>query len=187
MKKSQLLWIVFACSLPAVAVSAVEPTVADAKATLRKAKYLEPIPAALAYLKSSQLPGKKLARFYELHTNRPLYFTNDYQLTYDAADVPTHYSFTVDSRVDALAEEYQRYRPRTLDRLNAGQAKKQASYSVAKVSAAIAGLDERGAWIKPGTTKHYQKLNNASGVIRSRTFAENVHHLSNYVTAQAKE
>lgn len=152
-----------------------------------KAKYLEPIPAALAYLKSSQLPGKKLARFYELHTNRPLYFTKDYQLTYDAADVPTHYSFTVDSRVDALAEEYQRYRSRTLDQLKSGEAKKQASYSAAKVATAIAGLDKRGAWVEPGTTKHYQKQNNASGVIRSRTFAENVHHLSNYITAQAKE
>src|SRR5262249_3035565 len=51
-------------------------------------KYLEPIPRALAYLEKSRLPNKKLARFYELKTNRPLYFTRDYELTYDGSRVP---------------------------------------------------------------------------------------------------
>ena len=45
-------------------------------------KYLEPIPRALKYYKSVELPGKKLARFHELKTNKPLYFTKDYQLNY---------------------------------------------------------------------------------------------------------
>lgn len=56
-------------------------------------KYLAPIPRALAYLKASQLPDGLLARFYELKTNKPLYFTKDYQLTHDDSDVPTHYGF----------------------------------------------------------------------------------------------
>ena len=49
-------------------------------------KYLEPIPRALAYLKKSRLPDGRLARYYELKTNRPLYMTRDgdeYSLTYD--------------------------------------------------------------------------------------------------------
>ena len=46
-------------------------------------KYLAPIPRALDYLKKSRLPDGRIARFYELKTNRPLYFTRDYQLTYD--------------------------------------------------------------------------------------------------------
>src|SRR3954470_19083766 len=36
------------------------------------ARYLEPIPRALAYLRRSRLPDGRLARFYELETNRPL-------------------------------------------------------------------------------------------------------------------
>ncbi|MCC9609079.1 pectate lyase [Blastopirellula sp. JC732] len=150
-------------------------------------KYLEPIPAALAYLKKSQSPDGKLARFYELKTNRPLYFTKDYQLTYDAGDVPTHYSFTIESKLDSLSKEYERYSTKTLDQLKAGEAKKQASYSEAEVAAAIASMDDRGAWVEKGTTKNFPKIKNASGVIRSQTFADNVRQLSNYIAAQAKE
>jgi hypothetical protein len=43
-------------------------------------KYLAPIPRALSYLRRSQLNDGRLARFYELKTNNPLYFTNDYKL-----------------------------------------------------------------------------------------------------------
>ncbi|PQO40201.1 pectate lyase [Blastopirellula marina] len=152
-----------------------------------KAKYLDPIPAALRYLNSSLLPNGKLARFYELQTNRPLYFTNDYQLTYDASDVPDHYSFVIESRLKPLAEEYERYRSRTLEQLAAGEAKKRASFSEEKVAKAIASLDERGAWVEVGSTKNYPKIKNASGVIRSQTFADNVRQLSNYIAAQRQE
>ncbi|EAQ77228.1 hypothetical protein DSM3645_04175 [Blastopirellula marina DSM 3645] len=152
-----------------------------------KAKYLEPIPAALRYLSESILPNGKLARFYELQTNRPLYFTKDYQLTYDASDVPDHYSFVIDSKLESLSQEYQRYRTRTLEQLKAGQAKKRASYSEDRVAKAIASLDERGAWVEKGTTRLYPKVKNASGVIRSQTFAANVRQLSNYIAAQKQE
>ncbi len=67
-----------------------------------KKKFLEPIPRALEYLRSSELPGGRLARFYELQTNRPLYFTKDYQLTYESDDMPTHYSFIGSSQVASL-------------------------------------------------------------------------------------
>lgn len=60
-------------------------------------KYLKPIPAALAWYKRSRLPDGKWARFYELKTNRPLYFTSDsrttYRLTYSNKDAPDHYCF----------------------------------------------------------------------------------------------
>src|SRR4029078_13339947 len=36
-------------------------------------KCLEPIPRALAYLKKCRLPDGRMARYYELQTNRPLY------------------------------------------------------------------------------------------------------------------
>ena len=70
-------------------------------------KYLAPIPAALAYLRRSRLPDGRLARFYELRSNQPLYFTKDYTLTHDDADLPTHYSFKVADRTEAIAREYE--------------------------------------------------------------------------------
>lgn len=57
-------------------------------------KYLKPLPAAFDWYRRSRLPDGNWARFYELKTNRPLYFTKDtYWLTYSDANVPTHYSF----------------------------------------------------------------------------------------------
>ncbi|MFQ5808663.1 MAG: pectate lyase, partial [Armatimonadota bacterium] len=46
-------------------------------------KYLKPIPPAIDWLNRSRLPNGQHARFYELGTNKPLYFTKDtYHLTY---------------------------------------------------------------------------------------------------------
>jgi hypothetical protein len=69
-------------------------------------KYLEPLPRAIAYFRKSQLEDGRLARFYELQTNRPLYFTKDYQLTFSDADMPTHYGFKATNRLDRIEEEY---------------------------------------------------------------------------------
>ncbi len=72
-------------------------------------KYLEPIPSALAYLKRSLLPDGRLARYYELKTNRPLYMFRrgkDYTLTYDDSDLPGHYGWKWDSRLDDLEGRY---------------------------------------------------------------------------------
>ena len=68
-------------------------------------KYLAPLPRALKYYQKCFLPDGQLARFYELGSNRPLFFTPDYVLTYSDADVPDHYSFKVDSKLDQLAEQ----------------------------------------------------------------------------------
>jgi len=70
-------------------------------------RFLEPIPAAIAWLKRSRLPDGQLARFYELKTNTPLYLKRDvYTLTYDDSDLPTHYGFKTDCRVDKLEARY---------------------------------------------------------------------------------
>jgi hypothetical protein len=39
------------------------------------AGYLKPIPPALEWFQRSRTPNGQWARFYELKTNRPLYFT----------------------------------------------------------------------------------------------------------------
>ena len=66
------------------------------------AKYLEPLPCALAYYRCSLLE-KAVGAVYELQTNRPLYFTKAYRITYGDDDLPTHYGFKSNSRLDAIA------------------------------------------------------------------------------------
>jgi PelA/Pel-15E family pectate lyase len=59
-------------------------------------KYLAPLPAAIEWFESEDtlLEDGRRARFYELKTNRPLYFyAGSYRLTYDDSDLPTHYGF----------------------------------------------------------------------------------------------
>src|SRR5690606_38208557 len=75
-------------------------------------KYLEPIPRALEHPRGSKVTGGGLARFYELKTNRPLYFTREYDLVYHDQDLPTHYGFKVDERLDRISQERERARER---------------------------------------------------------------------------
>ena len=71
-------------------------------------RFLEPTPATLSYYRCIQLPDGRLTQFYELGTDRPLYFTKDYQLTYSDADVPTHYAFKVSSKLDRIEREFEK-------------------------------------------------------------------------------
>jgi PelA/Pel-15E family pectate lyase len=76
--------------------------------TTGERKFLAPVPAAIRWLKGSMLPDRQIARFYELETNRPLYLTkDDYTLTYDDANVPTHYGFKSKCNVMKLEARYQ--------------------------------------------------------------------------------
>jgi hypothetical protein len=154
--------------------------------TTGETKYLAPIPRALAYLKASRLPNGRLARFYELRTNRPLYFTRDYELTYDGDRVPTHYGFEFDSRLDAITAEY--------ERLVRGGPQPEASAPApapdsdpgrrdAEVRRILASQDRRGAWTEPGTARDLEgrKVATEGGVIESATFVKNMGVLSDYV------
>ncbi len=71
-------------------------------------KYLKPIQPALAWFERSKLPDGTHARFYELQTNKPLFFVKDtYELTYDDSNMPTHYSFKVSqqSKLDTFKKQ----------------------------------------------------------------------------------
>ena len=145
-----------------------------------EAKYLEPIPPALAYLRKSRLPGGRLARFYELGTNRPLYFKRTgkkYDLTYFSDDLPTHYGFIVESRLDEIEARYTQL-------INHGPAARERAPDRAElaqqVGAIIDGMDDRGAWIDKRSMKGFRKAS-PEGVIQSETFINNVKKLCQYV------
>jgi hypothetical protein len=154
-----------------------------------KKKYLVPIPRAIEYLRSSQLSEGKLARFYELQTNRPLYFTKDYKLTYDGGDVPTHYSFVVDSRLNQIEARYRDLLAADPNTLNAEKPQKTGSLTpalIAQTRKVIDGMDERGAWVERGCLSAH-KVEPASGVIDSRTFVNNIGRLCRYLNAAEQD
>jgi len=147
-------------------------------------KYLEPIPRAIAYFRRCGLPDGQLARFYELKTNRPLYFTKDYELTYSDADMPTHYAFKVGNGIERIEREYQRLLSLDPSRLRTEPAEPPRQASPGQIAAAravIAALDDRGRWVEEGRLKYHGPDDPTRRVIDCRTFIANVAVLSNYL------
>lgn len=165
-----------------------------------KRKYLEPIPRAIAYLRRSILPpvdrfveararvkGPVLARFYELRTNRPLYITkgsrltaaglgsrtvDGYELSYDDANVITHYGVLVSGAwLDDVEREYQALlakkpaelrRPDRLTGLSPWMERDRPARSrgelAPKVRQVIDAMDSRGAWVTEGVIGKADRL-----------------------------
>lgn len=150
--------------------------------------FLRPIPRALEYLRQSQLPDGRLARFYELKTNRPLYFTKTYELVYDDSDLPTHYGFHVGSKVEQLTRQYEQVSKLSEVELARRREWKPEVPSVSKsledqVRGVIASLDDRGAWVEEGKLRYHGKGDDTTRIIDSATFARNVDLLSRYLAA----
>jgi len=147
-------------------------------------RYLEPVPRALAYYERSLMPNGKLARFYELQTNRPLFFTKDYQLTYSSDDMPTHYAFIISNWLTQAKTAYER-----VAALSPAQLKQPAQNTVsvettaAEAARIVAALDARGAWVTDGRLKYHGDDDPATRIIDCAVFARNVRTLSAYVGA----
>ena len=140
-------------------------------------RYWRPIPKAIAWLQRSRLPDGQWARFYELKTNRPLYFNRRYELVYTDDDLPRHYAFKGEFGIPSLMREVerlqrhgrekflaQRRRPPTPDELR--QRLKALEPEVRRI---LASQDEKGRWVEDGE-------------IRSRTFIRHVETLADYLT-----
>ncbi len=154
-----------------------------------KDKYLEPMPAAFAWYKRSKLPDGTWARFYELKTNKPLFFVKDtYELTYDDGNLPTHYGFKSKGMVPADIEAWharvvtmsEAEREKMVAEANAPAVpaellagKKPSAGSVRKI---IQSLDEQGRWVTRGGD-HWV----SGDRITTGKFVANMRILSNYL------
>ncbi len=150
-------------------------------------KYLEPIPRALAYYRQSLRPDGQLARFYELQTNRPLYFTKDYQLTYSDADMPTHYAFIVSSGLDRIERDYEQLSKLPPDQLlprPPQQPRKTSSSMERQVRGIVSRLDSQGRWVEEGRLKYHGDDDPTDRVIDCHTFVSNVRALAAYLATK---
>lgn len=147
-------------------------------------RFIEPLPKALKYYRKSMFPDGRLARFYELRTNRPLYFTKDYKLTYSNADMPTHYGFIVGSKLESIEAEYDRVKVlpanQLVPRRQLQKPSKLNSKLRAKASAVLSQQDSRRLWIENGEMRTQAGV---SRVIRMETLIRNLPVLAEYVGA----
>jgi PelA/Pel-15E family pectate lyase len=148
-------------------------------------KYLEPIPRALAYLKASLLPDGRLARYYELKTNRPLYMTrrgDEYSLTYDDSMLPDHYGWKVTSRLSAIEAEYQ-----SLSSTGKSQQReRKLSELRPDAQKVIDGLDAESRWVSTysGEPLYGQpKFKTGDRYLHSGVFSANIETLSAFIAA----
>ncbi len=165
-------------------------------------KFLEPIPKALKWAENSLLPDKRLARFYELKTNRPLYFNasrqysnlpqpafpdlKDYTLIYEDTDLPNHYAFKVagTSSIEGIRSEYNRIIKEGREKIIKEQMLKQVrKIDPETVKEIISRLDDRGRWLENGRLKTGipEKLFVDAEIISCQTFIRNITTLSNYL------
>ncbi len=143
-------------------------------------KYLAPMKSALAWFDRSKLPDGTYARFYELHTNKPLFFVAEkYEITYDDSNMPTHYSFKDDRQddIDAFKKKLAQTREELQRKLAGPQTPKEwasrAKGAVAKAQKAADSLDSEGRWIK-------------GDAIEGGEFVKNLNAMAWYVEAKKK-
>jgi len=126
-------------------------------------KYLKPIPAAIVWFRRSQIAPNRWARFYELETNRPLYFTRKYELVYTDQDLPTHYAFQSSFGIPETIAEYEAW-----EKARGPTLAQQPKPPAERVRQVIAALDPQGRWV-------------TGGWIESRTFNQNLNLLCHFL------
>jgi hypothetical protein len=163
-----------------------------AEATGEK-KYLTPIPEAAAYLEKSKLPNGKIARFYELQTNKPLYFQRGkggkgFELTHDDSRASSNYGWEWPSETKAILAAHAAvqsgqkpvYPKAELERWNLPP----SDQDVAKI---LAAQNPDGAWVEKDEERgairdqEGRKQRPKEGVIHSDTFTQNVRALASWL------
>lgn len=151
-------------------------------------KYLAPIPDAAQWLRRSLLPDGRLARYYELRTNRPLYMKRRgdvYELTFDDSDLPGHYGWKTDSQLASLGQQFKRVR--------AGEPPQPSPSRrdlARAASQAIESLDAEGRWVSrfDGSPVIGQlKLPIGTPYLSSQVFSDNLSLLAAYVASASDQ
>ena len=131
-----------------------------------------------------------LARFYEIGTDKPLYFTKQYELVYRDDDLPTHYGFIVSSKLDSIEREYKKLKERGASktwRLPRPKAPKLNDSLLKSTQQLIEQLDDRGAWVEKGTLQNFPQSEQSGRIISTRTYLNNLSHLADFIAASQED
>ncbi len=141
-------------------------------------KYLEPIVPGVKYLESSLMPDGRLARYYELKNNKPLYMERKgdvYSLTNDDSNLPKHYGWKNPNRLDLIKDAYRS--GGTVDQT----VKDRTPEEIVK------SLDDQGRWITKFSGEALvgqPKFKDGEEYISSKVFSENLEILSRFLKSK---
>ena len=147
-------------------------------------KYLKPVPRAIKYFRGSLLSDGRLARYYELKTNKPLYMFRKgkiYTLTYDDSNTPSHYSWKVNSKMDKFEKRYNNL-------VKYGAPEKQSGLKIAsekKIRQIISSLDAEGRWVSTHDGNRLSgqtKFKEGYRYLSSAVFSRNIETLSKFLS-----
>jgi len=154
-------------------------------------RYIEPVPAALAWFKRSALSPGLWSRLYELQTNRPIYGDRDKRIHYTLEEVSeerrTRYAWQRSFGIPAVIERAEKVLEIGRKKWLAGhkpaplapeQKAARAAELEPRVREIIGALDEQGRWITPAGRK-YQGLEGPW--VEMGTFNTNLRTLCDYL------
>lgn len=151
-------------------------------------RFLNPIPDALNWLERSRLPDGRLARYYEIRSNRPLYMQRSgdvYSLTYDDSRLPDHYGWKTDDNTSTLRQAYNRQmRGRMPD--SETDSPDSNSPAPSSVSEVIRSLQPDGFWYSTADGQRLvgqPKFRSGERFIASETFCRNAEILADALSA----
>lgn len=137
-------------------------------------RFLRPVQAAISYLRRSKLPDGRLARFYEMETNRPLYVNRRYQLTYSDADLLSHYRYKTGNYLHKLEQHLQNVHSGR----EAGN-EEPATVDPRQVHRILQSQETDGGWVEQSIIDGQTRL-----VVQLSTFLKNFELLTEYVAQQ---
>jgi hypothetical protein len=155
-------------------------------------KYLAPVPPAVVHLRQSLLPSGKLARFYELQTNRPLYFQRGpggkgHELTYEDDRTSSNYGWLWEPELDQIQDTWKRINqaapvPRFVE-----SKRPRLPVTADAVGSILKQLSPEGFWVETegeGAVMRDAKGRKTSppgGVVHSSTFVQNADTLCDWL------
>lgn len=161
-------------------------------------KYLAPVAKAITYFRTVLLPGNKVARFYELNTNKPLYFERGlggkgFELTYSDKKASSNYGWVWDSELDALQSiGSQIARGEKVEFPRAEKERWSSPPTAQDIATILKEMKPDGSWSATDDERGIirdaegKKTKPAGGVIYSLDFVQNVKALSTWLKTQTK-
>lgn len=159
-------------------------------------KYLQPIPAVIAWWKRSEIAPGRWARYYELGTNKPIYGDRDgkiyHRLDQISEERRTGYGweggFNVASTIRRYEQLMKEGREAALKKreprpLSAKTKAERARSLEPRVREVIAALDSQGRWITKGKFSKEVKGLEFADRIETRVYIENMRVLCDYLEA----
>ncbi len=159
---------------------AMETLMTIAVAT-QDARFLKPVPAGLNYLKKSLLTDGRLARYYEMETNKPLYMEREgegYRLTHDDSKLPDHYGWKEEIDLDAMERRYRQIMETGKDEIDDVDGNLER-----RVREIVEALDEKGRWVSVYDGERLigqAKFKPGDRYLSSEVFSENMETLARY-------